>query len=84
MEMGLLEMGKQLMTVPKISFPTMNAISYWCYENSSQYQTGETDDSGWKLLEFALSHRLTPANALHSHKLSRTATWHTPNKQVHN
>ena len=30
------------------------------------------------------SHRLTVANTPHPHELSRTATWHAPNGQVHN
>ena len=29
-------------------------------------------------------YRLTFANTLHPHKLSRTATWYAPNGQVHN
>ena len=44
---------------------------------------GKTNDRGWRLREFAKSHQLTFANALHPHKLSRTATWHAPNGQVH-
>ena len=40
--------------------------------------------TGLCLLEFARSHHLTLANILHPHKLSRTATWHSPNGQVHN
>ena len=31
-----------------------------------------------------MSHRLTPANTLHPHEMSRKATWHTPNGQVPN
>ena len=42
------------------------------------------NDRGWGLLEFAKCYRLTLANFSHNHKLSRTATWHAPNGQVHN
>ena len=44
----------------------------------------ETNDRGSRLLELAKSRRLTFANTLHPHKLSRTATWHVPNGQIHN
>ena len=43
-----------------------------------------TNDRGWRFLEFAKSHRLALASALHPHKLPKTATWHAPNGQVHN
>jgi exonuclease III len=49
-----------------------------------RFGAGETNDRGLRLLEFASSHRLTLANTLHPHKLSRTTTWHAPNGQVHN
>ena len=49
-----------------------------------RFGTGETNDREWRLLEFTKSHPLTLANSLHLHKLSRTATWHAPNGQVHN
>ena len=49
-----------------------------------RFGTGQTNDRGWRLPEFAKSHLLTLANTLHPHKLSRTATWHNPNGQVHN
>ena len=45
---------------------------------------GETNDRGRRLPEFAKSHRLTFANTVHPHRLSRTATRHAPNGQVHN
>ena len=48
-----------------------------------KFGIGETNDRGWRLLEFAKSHRLTLANSFHSHKLSTTANWHTPNARVH-
>ena len=35
-------------------------------------------------LKVCRSHRLTLANSPHPHKLSTTATWHTPDGQVHN
>ena len=49
-----------------------------------RFSIGETNDRGLRLLEFARSHSLTLANTLHPHKLSRTATWHSPNGQIHN
>ena len=49
-----------------------------------QFSTGECNDRGIRLLEFAKSHSLTLANTLHPHKLSRTATWHSPNGKIHN
>ena len=35
-------------------------------------------------MEFASSHRLTIANTLYPHKLSRRTTWHAPNGRTHN
>ena len=49
-----------------------------------RHSHGETNDRGWRLLEFAKSHQLTLANILQPHKWSRTATWYAPNGQVHN
>ena len=49
-----------------------------------QYGTGETNDRGLRLLEFACSQRLTIANTLYPHKLSRRTTWHAPNGKTHN
>ena len=49
-----------------------------------RYGTGETNDRGLRLLEFASSKRLTIANTLYPHKLSRRTTWHAPNGMVHN
>ena len=49
-----------------------------------KFSTGETNDRGLRLLEFACSHRLTLANTLFPHKLSRRTTWHAPNGLVHN
>lgn len=49
-----------------------------------QYGTGETNDRGLRLLEFACSQRLTIANTLYPHKLSRRTTWHAPNGKIHN
>ena len=51
---------------------------------AGRFGLGETNDRGLRLLEFARSHHLTLANTLHPHKLSRTATWHSPNGQTHN
>lgn len=49
-----------------------------------RFGIGTTNDRGLRLLEFARSHSLTLANTLHPHKLSRTATWHSPNGLTHN
>ncbi|KAI8512774.1 hypothetical protein Bbelb_094130 [Branchiostoma belcheri] len=45
---------------------------------------GETNDRGYRLLEFAHSQKLTLANTHHRHKPSRCTTWHSPNGRVHN
>ena len=49
-----------------------------------QYGTGETNERGLRLLEFASSQRLTIANTLFPHKPSRRTTWHAPNGRIHN
>ena len=49
-----------------------------------QFGVGETNDRGLRLLEFASSQRLTIANTLYPHKLSRRTTWHAPNGRTHN
>ena len=48
-----------------------------------RFGIGETNDRGWRLRGFAKNHRLTLANTLHRHNLSRTATWYAPYSQVH-
>ena len=52
------------------------------YENWAgtvgRFGTGETNDRGLRLLEFASSHRLTITNTLYPHKISRRTTWHAP------
>ena len=47
-----------------------------------RFGVGETNDRGWRLREFAKSHRLSLANTLHPHKLS--THWHAPNGHGHN
>ena len=49
-----------------------------------RFGTGETNDRGLRLLEFASSHKLTLANTLFPHKTSRRTTWHAPNNETHN
>ena len=49
-----------------------------------KYGCGETNERGLRLLEFAMSQRLTIANTLYPHKLSRRTTWHAPNGNTHN
>ena len=53
-------------------------------ETVGRFGIGETNDRGWRLLEFSRSYRLTIASTLYPHRLSRTATWHAPNGQVQN
>ena len=48
-----------------------------------RFSIWETNDRWWRLLEFAKSHPLTLTDSLHPHKLSRAATWHNPDGQVH-
>ena len=49
-----------------------------------QFGVGETNERGLRLLEFASSHKLTIANTLHPHKLSRRTTWHSFCGKYHN
>ena len=49
-----------------------------------KFSTGETNERGLRLLEFASAHRLTLANTLFPHKMSRRTTWHSPNGLHHN
>jgi len=44
----------------------------------------ETNDRGFRLLEFAASNDFKLANTMGSHKGSRMWTWHSPNGQIHN
>ena len=60
-----------------------DAYTNWA-GTTGRFGTGETNDRGLQLLEFAKRHRLTLANTLHPQKLSRTTTWHSPNGKVHN
>ena len=60
-----------------------DAYQHWA-GTVGRFGIGETDDRRWRLREFAENHRLNLANTLHTHRLSRTATWHAPNGQVHN
>ncbi|XP_025098384.1 uncharacterized protein LOC112566419 [Pomacea canaliculata] len=49
-----------------------------------QYGLGTTNDRGWRLLEFAGTHKMTLANTLFPHKPSRLATWTSPDGAVKN
>ena len=60
-----------------------DAYQHWA-GTVRRFGIGETNDRGWRLVEFAESHQLTLANTLHPYKLSRTATWHAPYGQIHN
>ena len=43
---------------------------------------GDTNDRGWRHLDFARSQRLALANSLQPHNLSQTANWQASNGQV--
>ena len=51
---------------------------------AGRFGTGETNDRGTRLLEFARSHKLTLTNTLFPHKLSRRVTWHSADGRTHN
>ena len=51
---------------------------------AGRFGLGETNDRGLRLLDFAKSHKLTVANTLFPHKISRRSTWHAPNGKTHN
>ena len=42
MEISLLEMGLQLMTLPTMFFCAMNVTPYWCFESFLQYQNNKS------------------------------------------
>ena len=50
-----------------------DAYQHWA-EIVGRLGIRELNNRGWRLLEFAKSHRLTLASTLHPYKLSRTAT----------
>ena len=60
-----------------------DAYSHWS-GTVGQFGVGDTNDRGIRLLEFARSHKLTIANTLYPHKMSRRTTWHSPNGEIHN
>ena len=60
-----------------------DAYSHWS-GTVGQFGVGDTNDRGTRLLEFARSQKLTIANTLYPHKMSRRTTWHSPNGEVHN
>ena len=49
-----------------------------------RFGTGETNDRGLQLLEFASTHKLILVNTLYPHKLSGRTTWHSPIGNIHN
>ena len=77
-----------------IRFGTSNSRWLECQSSPYVYQhwartverfdIWETNDRGFRLLEFANSHRLTLAYTFHPNKLSGTANWHAPIRPVHN
>ena len=56
----------------------LDAHQHWTV-TVGRFDIGNTNDRGWRPLEFAESPRLTLANTLHPHKVSRTTTWHAAN-----
>ena len=60
-----------------------DAYEQWA-GTAGRFAVGETNDRGLRLLEFASEYKLTLANTLFPHKLSRRTTWHAPNGLVHN
>ena len=60
-----------------------DAHAHWA-GTVGRFGTGETNDRGLRLLEFASSHKLTIANTLYPHKPSRRTTWHSPDGKTHN
>ena len=60
-----------------------DAFDHWG-GTAGQFGLGETNDRGLRLLDFARSHKLTVANTLFPHKISRRTTWHAPNGETHN
>ena len=60
-----------------------DAYAHWA-GTAGKFGCGETNDRGTRLLEFATSQRLTLANTLYPHKMSRRTTWHAPNGKIHN
>ena len=49
-----------------------------------QYSNTETNERGYRLLEFAADNNLFVANTIGPHKPSRIITWHSPNGLIHN
>ena len=49
-----------------------------------KFALGTANDRGQRLLQFAKTHQLVAANSLFKHKLSRRATWHSPDGKSHN
>ena len=60
-----------------------HAYQHWA-GTVGRFGIGQTNDRGWKLSEFADSHRCTLAKTLYPYRLSRTATWHASHGQIHN
>ncbi|KAL8601188.1 hypothetical protein ACOMHN_002995 [Nucella lapillus] len=49
-----------------------------------RYGLAETNDRGYRLLEFASSHKLTLANTWFPHKIPRRTLWHSLEGKTHN
>jgi hypothetical protein len=72
-------------TNPGTSMPKVGPDAFKDWAGTvGQFGPGETNDRGLRLLEFAFSQRLTNANTLYPHKLSRRTTWHAPNGKTLN
>ena len=53
-------------------------------ETIGKFGLGHANDRGQRLLELTKQHKLVIANTLLKHKLTRTATWHSPGGLHHN
>ena len=59
-----------------------------CYADwkgtTGKFGLHQTNERGFRLLEFAKRKKLVVANTLHDHKISRRMTWHSPDGKTHN
>ena len=61
----------------------VDAYSNWS-GTIGKFGLGSTNDRGLRLLEFAKYNGLVVSNTFQPHKLSRKATWHSPDGKTHN
>lgn len=58
------------------------AYNYWG-GTAGQFEIGETNYRGIRLLDFASKRKITIANTLFPYKVSRRTPWHSPNGRTH-